>query len=80
MKMFSVMGVTTTGKIGEMEVVKTVSGEYAKPADGSWGLYRIGKEVFESRDAAVVMARQLVVRRITSLKKSLAKVEKFEIV
>ena len=67
-----------TGGIKELSHVARVSDNGYIYLQGTWEIYKIGKEVFENRYEAVAAAETMRLKKIASLKKQLAKLEKLK--
>ncbi len=56
-----------------------ISGNFIR-VEGGWGfkLYRLGTESHETREAAVICAKEMQKKKIASLKKSIQRIENLE--
>ena len=66
-----------TGGIEEVELAATRGdGEYVRIKERSHGIYKLGRDVCETKEEAISIADAMRLKKVASLKKSLAKYEK----
>lgn len=76
MKYFTTRYTLSSGKIEEEELVTPTPDGYLFKPDSVWGTFKLGRDAFADRSDAVKAAEVARAKKIASLKKQIAKLEK----